>query len=78
MAKANPGESAPAFKVADLTLCEWGRKEIELAEHEMPGLMVLRERFGKAQPRSNANQHRVFGLMNLAVRHNRHALHLQE
>ena len=33
------------FKVADLSLAEFGRKEIELAEHEMPGLMALRERY---------------------------------
>lgn len=34
------------FKVKDLSLAEWGRKEIELAEAEMPGLMALREEFG--------------------------------
>ena len=34
----------PLFKVADLDLAELGRKEIRLAEHEMPGLMALRER----------------------------------
>ena len=33
----------PAFKVADLSLADWGRKEIRLAEHEMPGLMAIRE-----------------------------------
>ena len=43
-------EAIPPFKVADLSLAEWGRKEIELAEHEMPGLMALRDRFGAAQP----------------------------
>ena len=39
-------EASVPFKVADLSLAEWGRKEIELAEHEMPGLMSLRDRFG--------------------------------
>ena len=34
------------YKVADLKLAEWGRKEIRLAEHEMPGLMALRARYG--------------------------------
>ena len=34
----------PPFKVRDLSLAEWGRKEIRLAEHEMPGLMALRAR----------------------------------
>ncbi|MGH8862405.1 MAG: adenosylhomocysteinase, partial [Jatrophihabitantaceae bacterium] len=38
------------FKVADLSLAEFGRKEIELAEHEMPGLMALRREFGPTQP----------------------------
>ena len=38
------------FKVADLSLADFGRKEIELAEHEMPGLMALRERYGAEQP----------------------------
>ena len=38
------------FRVADLTLASFGRKEIELAEHEMPGLMALRERFAASQP----------------------------
>src|SRR4051794_26534251 len=38
------------FKVADLSLAAFGRKEIELAEHEMPGLMALRREFGPSQP----------------------------
>ena len=37
------------YKVADLSLAEWGRKEIELAENEMPGLMALREKHGATQ-----------------------------
>jgi adenosylhomocysteinase len=42
--------SVSDFKVADLGLAEFGRKEIDLAEHEMPGLMALRREFGPAQP----------------------------
>jgi adenosylhomocysteinase len=42
--------SVPDFKVADLSLAAFGRKEITLAEHEMPGLMALREEYGKKQP----------------------------
>ncbi|SHH49081.1 adenosylhomocysteinase [Jatrophihabitans endophyticus] len=42
--------SVSDFKVADLGLAAFGRKEIELAEHEMPGLMALRKEFGGAQP----------------------------
>jgi adenosylhomocysteinase len=57
-------ETSPAFKVADLTLCEWGRKEIELAEHEMPGLMVLRERFGKSKPLQDV---RVMGSLHMTI-----------
>jgi adenosylhomocysteinase len=38
------------FKVKDLNLAEWGRKELRLAEHEMPGLMALRERYSQSKP----------------------------
>ena len=38
------------FKVKDMSLAEWGRKEIQLAEAEMPGLMALREQYGKTKP----------------------------
>ena len=55
---------APAFKVADLTLNTWGRKELELAEHEMPGLMVLRERFGKSKPLDGV---RVMGSLHMTI-----------
>ena len=40
----------PPFKVADLSLAEFGRKQIRLAEHEMPGLMALRERYAGKKP----------------------------
>ena len=55
---------APAFKVADLTLCDFGRKEIELAEHEMPGLMALRERFGASKPLDGV---RVMGSLHMTI-----------
>ena len=38
------------FKVKDITLADFGRKEITISEKEMPGLMALREKFGKEQP----------------------------
>lgn len=38
------------YKVKDISLAEWGRKEINMAEAEMPGLMALREEFGASQP----------------------------
>ncbi|HTO54962.1 MAG TPA: adenosylhomocysteinase [Myxococcota bacterium] len=52
------------FKVADLSLAEWGRKEIRLAEHEMPGLMALRKRFGASQPLRGA---RIMGSLHMTV-----------
>ena len=43
------------YKVKDINLAEWGRKEILLAEKEMPGLMALRKEFGEEQPLKSAN-----------------------
>jgi adenosylhomocysteinase len=42
------------FKVKDINLSAWGRKEIELAEAEMPGLMAIREEFGGSKPLAGA------------------------
>jgi adenosylhomocysteinase len=44
------GGGRPPFKVKDLSLAEWGRKEIRLAEQEMPGLMAARREYGPQQP----------------------------
>jgi adenosylhomocysteinase len=52
------------FKVADLSLAEFGRNEIRLAQHEMPGLMALREEFGGLKPLANA---RVTGSLHMTV-----------
>jgi adenosylhomocysteinase len=52
------------FKVADLSLAEFGRKEITLAEHEMPGLMSLREEYADAQPLAGA---RITGSLHMTV-----------
>src|SRR5262249_39849986 len=52
------------FKVKDLSLAEWGRKEIRLAEHEMPGLMTLRKRYGASQPLAGA---RIMGSLHMTV-----------
>jgi adenosylhomocysteinase len=52
------------FKVADLSLAEYGRKEIELAEHEMPGLMSLRKKYADEQPLSGA---RVTGSLHMTI-----------
>ncbi len=47
------------FKVADLNLADYGRKEIELAQHEMPGLMSLREKYAAEQPLAGRPHHRL-------------------
>ncbi|MGW5779998.1 adenosylhomocysteinase, partial [Streptomyces sp. NPDC003863] len=44
----------PDFKVADLSLAAFGRKEITLAEHEMPGLMSIRREYAETQPLAGA------------------------
>src|SRR4051794_22200654 len=52
------------YRVADLSLAELGRKEITLAEHEMPGLMEMRSRFGDQQPLAGA---RIAGSLHMTV-----------
>ena len=52
------------FKVADLSLADYGRAEIELAEHEMPGLMAMRERYGKDKPLAGA---RIAGSLHMTI-----------
>jgi len=58
-----PAENLP-FKVADLSLAEFGRKEITLAEHEMPGLMAVRAEYARTQPLRGA---RVTGSLHMTV-----------
>ncbi|MEA2560072.1 MAG: adenosylhomocysteinase [Acidobacteriota bacterium] len=52
------------FRVADLSLAEFGRKEITLAEHEMPGLMAMRAQFGESKPLSGA---RIAGSLHMTI-----------
>jgi adenosylhomocysteinase len=52
------------YKVADLSLADWGRREIELAENEMPGLMALRKRYGKSKPLAGA---RIAGCLHMTI-----------
>jgi adenosylhomocysteinase len=52
------------YKVKDITLAEWGRKEIELAEAEMPGLMALRQEFGPSKPLAGA---RIAGCLHMTI-----------
>ena len=53
-----------AYKVKDISLADWGRKEIELAEAEMPGLMALREEYGASQPLKGA---RIAGCLHMTI-----------
>lgn len=52
------------YKVADISLADWGRKEIEIAEKEMPGLMALREEYGKSKPLKGA---RIAGCLHMTI-----------
>lgn len=52
------------YKIADISLADWGRKEIRIAETEMPGLMALREEFGAKQPLAGA---RIAGCLHMTI-----------
>jgi len=56
--------SKPAYKVADIGLADWGRKAIEIAENEMPGLMMMRKVYGPKQPLKGA---RIAGCLHMTV-----------
>lgn len=61
---AQPKTVANDYKVKDISLAEWGRKEIELAEVEMPGLMATRAEYGAAQPLKGA---RIVGCLHMTI-----------
>ena len=52
------------FKIADISLADWGRKEIEIAETEMPGLMALREEYNNKKPLKGAN---IIGCLHMTI-----------
>ncbi|HEX9754906.1 MAG TPA: adenosylhomocysteinase [Gemmatimonadales bacterium] len=62
--EAARGVGRPPYKVRDLSHAEWGRKEIRLAEHEMPGLMALREEYRGRRPLTGA---RIMGSLHMTV-----------
>jgi len=62
--KNGNGKPAPDFKVKDLSLAEWGRKEINIAEAEMPGLMAIREKYASAKPLKGV---RITGSLHMTV-----------
>jgi adenosylhomocysteinase len=57
-------ETRLPYKVADMALADWGRKEIMLAENEMPGLMALREKYGHSKPLAGA---RIAGCLHMTI-----------
>jgi len=61
---ATPPAKSADYKVRDISLAEWGRKEIEVAQHEMPGLMSLRKKHGTAKPLAGV---RVMGSLHMTV-----------
>jgi adenosylhomocysteinase len=64
MGTATLNQTAADFKVADLALAEWGRKEISIAEHEMPGLMAIRRKYAKEQPLAGV---RITGSLHMTI-----------
>ncbi|XP_049832595.1 adenosylhomocysteinase-like [Schistocerca gregaria] len=56
--------SKPPYKIADISLAEWGRKEITLAENEMPGLMAIRAKYGAEKPLQGA---RISGCLHMTI-----------
>src|SRR5512141_1701586 len=63
-AVVKPSATKEDFKVADLSLADWGRKEIDIAEHEMPGLMSIRKKHATAQPLQGV---RVTGSLHMTI-----------
>ena len=52
------------FKIADINLCDWGSKEVELAEAEMPGLMAIRQKYKNSKPLEGA---RIAGCLHMTI-----------
>ena len=64
MPTASTSPQAQDFHVKDITLADWGRKEISVAEHEMPGLVSVRKKFGPAKPLAGV---RVTGSLHMTI-----------
>src|SRR5690348_4267776 len=64
MGTATLNQTATEYKVADLSLAEWGRKEISIAEHEMPGLMSIRRKYAKERPLAGV---RITGSLHMTI-----------
>jgi len=64
MATATINRTATDYKVADLSLADWGRKEISIAEHEMPGLMSIRRKYAADKPLAGV---RITGSLHMTI-----------
>jgi len=64
MGVATLKQAAAGFKVADLSLADWGRKEISIAEQEMPGLMAIRRKYAKERPLAGV---RITGSLHMTI-----------
>src|SRR5450755_1605226 len=64
MPTSAPASKAQDFHVKDITLADWGRKEIAVAEHEMPGLMSVRKKYAKAKPLKGV---RITGSLHMTI-----------
>src|SRR6202521_4905399 len=64
MGTATLNQTVADFKVADLALADWGRKEISIAEHEMPGLMAIRRKYAKEKPLAGV---RITGSLHMTI-----------
>src|SRR6516225_6648733 len=64
MGTATLNRTAAEYKVADLGLADWGRKEISIAEHEMPGLMAIRRKYAAEKPLAGV---RVTGSLHMTI-----------
>ena len=64
MSTATLNQTAAGFKVADLSLADWGRKEISIAEQEMPGLMAIRRKYAKEKPLAGV---RITGSLHMTI-----------
>src|SRR5438270_11277839 len=62
--KREPAKAAPDYSVADISLADWGRKGIAIAEHEMPGLMAIRSKYAPGQPLKGA---RIAGSLHMTI-----------
>src|SRR5665647_1259157 len=64
MGTATINQTTAEFKVADLSLAEWGRKEINIAEYEMPGLMSIRRKYAASKPLAGV---RITGSLHMTI-----------